>query len=502
MKKLLIALIVALVALSACAAMAEKTKVYNKPTNPCYDRVRTVSNRPPRKAETLDARLRRYLAGGLYVWNSGVTESGDYYSGRTWTVQPTGGTGSYEYEFFIVDESDRFTSTVHYYRPYGGSNTITFQFLVPDDYYILCNVRDSAGNTAQYYNEFTVPADAAHPTIDSYVSKVLSECRAEGCSGDWDTALWLHDWLTHHVYYDETFSYYGPEDALLRGTAVCDGYSKAYNLLMEAAGIPVHRISSDEINHAWNAVKLDGEWYQVDVTWDDPLAGAKAVTGQEHHMYFCLPDELMKSDHKSYSSPVSCTAYADNYFIRTGKVEMWVGSLREDMQALIDDYIWGDVFAMPYGYAMEGMSGYTTWGNEPIVYGLVAYEVSSKPWKANGETLMMDARYDAGRNDMTVNVRVLDNQLVLPAALKAVEAETFIDKPAIMGIRIPEGVTTIGPRAFADCPNLWVAFIPDSVTEIDPTAFENCPHMNVVCSAGSCAEQFARAHELMICYIS
>lgn len=64
-------------------------------------------------------------------------------------------------------------------------------------------------------------------------------------------------------------SSYTAYGALVSRRAVCQGYSLAFELLMQQLGIPCAIVESDPMNHAWNAVQLDGTWYHVDVTWDD-----------------------------------------------------------------------------------------------------------------------------------------------------------------------------------------------------------------------------------------
>lgn len=64
----------------------------------------------------------------------------------------------------------------------------------------------------------------------------------------------------------DSYTAYG---ALVKRVAVCQGYSLAFELLMQQLGIPCAIVESDSMNHAWNAVQLDGSWYHVDVTWDD-----------------------------------------------------------------------------------------------------------------------------------------------------------------------------------------------------------------------------------------
>ena len=102
----------------------------------------------------------------------------------------------------------------------------------------------------------------------------------------------LHDWLINNAEYDLTYTNYDPDGVLLEGNGVCQSYATAYDLLMEAAGVTSRIVCSDEINHAWNLVKLDDEWYHVDTTWDDPVPN-----GNERDDYFLLSDDDIVGDH-------------------------------------------------------------------------------------------------------------------------------------------------------------------------------------------------------------
>lgn len=53
----------------------------------------------------------------------------------------------------------------------------------------------------------------------------------------------------------------------------CNGYALAFKDIMTRLNIQALHITSDSMQHAWNLVYLDGEWYHVDVTWDDPVYG-------------------------------------------------------------------------------------------------------------------------------------------------------------------------------------------------------------------------------------
>ena len=109
-----------------------------------------------------------------------------------------------------------------------------------------------------------------------------------------DKALYLHDQLMNRVSYaknnDCCFTAGG---ALGTGKAACEGYSLAYDLLLDQVGISHVDISSKTMNHMWNCIQIDGNWYNVDVTWDD---GNSQKSAANAHAYFLLNDQEMKNN--------------------------------------------------------------------------------------------------------------------------------------------------------------------------------------------------------------
>ena len=128
--------------------------------------------------------------------------------------------------------------------------------------------------------------------VQDRVAAVAAQCRAAGKTGDVEIAMWLHDWLTHNANYDYTYTYYGADGVLSQGTGVCQSYTLAYGLLLDEFGIENVRVVSDAMNHTWSMIKLNGVWYHVDVTWDDPDTG-----GYENQTYFGLSDASIGRDH-------------------------------------------------------------------------------------------------------------------------------------------------------------------------------------------------------------
>ncbi len=131
---------------------------------------------------------------------------------------------------------------------------------------------------------------------------------------DLQKAIVLHDYLAANVAYDPgektgtaaeaSYTAYG---ALVLGVAVCDGYARAYQALLEGCGVPCRTTASEAMVHRWNLVELDGSWYHADVTWDDPRPDR---LGRAKHTYFLLSDGEVRErgkKHSGWESSVLCT---------------------------------------------------------------------------------------------------------------------------------------------------------------------------------------------------
>ena len=147
---------------------------------------------------------------------------------------------------------------------------------------------------------------------------ILSACREligqasrEGQSLP-ELELAVHDLLIDRMEYDTaTLENYGgtpdpdndnPYGALIGGKGICEGYTRTFQLLMDICGIECISVYGNSNNgreygeHAWNQVRLDGEWYVVDVTWDDPLSSG-TVSAKSHHRYFNVTSKYISDRH-------------------------------------------------------------------------------------------------------------------------------------------------------------------------------------------------------------
>ena len=122
------------------------------------------------------------------------------------------------------------------------------------------------------------------------------------CQTDLEKVFYVHEWLVQNIAYDREHLSDDVQDdhnlrgALLEGTAVCDGYAKTYALTLRKLGITGVLVTSKDIGHAWNMVELDGNWYQVDCTWDDPVDGSDQL-GYCMHKHLLCTTEKMNTNH-------------------------------------------------------------------------------------------------------------------------------------------------------------------------------------------------------------
>lgn len=125
----------------------------------------------------------------------------------------------------------------------------------------------------------------------------------------------IHDWVVLNLEYDHSHRKYTAYEGLQTGSAVCQGYTLLTYKLLLGAGIPNRIVegtarAADGVtqSHAWNLVQLNGAWYHLDTTWDDPDPSPE---GGISTLYYMRTDAQLRLDHtwtKSY--PAASTSYA------------------------------------------------------------------------------------------------------------------------------------------------------------------------------------------------
>jgi transglutaminase-like putative cysteine protease len=136
-------------------------------------------------------------------------------------------------------------------RGFGSSYKVTYEFS-----YLETNEQTNAVN--KKIKEIIKLLDLEHKT-------------------EYEKIKLIHDYIITNSVYDISTYRNTAYDCLIEKTSACQGYAALTYKMMEEAGIPCRIISGSGLKepHAWNIVKLDGLWYNIDCTWDDPVGAVE-----------------------------------------------------------------------------------------------------------------------------------------------------------------------------------------------------------------------------------
>lgn len=154
----------------------------------------------------------------------------------------------------------------------------------------------------------TPPPILGSKDVNEYVKNVLDLIITDDMD-DIEKVAAVHDYIISNTAYDfdnlqnDTIPdvSFTVEGVLWEKKAVCQGYAEAFQLFMELMGIEskvaVGTATSEGVvnSHAWNMISLNGEWYHVDTTWDDPVPDQK---GKVRYNYFMKTDDEIAVDHE------------------------------------------------------------------------------------------------------------------------------------------------------------------------------------------------------------
>jgi len=168
---------------------------------------------------------------------------------------------------------------------------------------------------SDYTQEMQREFDAAVKKALDYIDPDLSPLEQALLAHDYLVSLCHYDWetaTTGELNGDHLGTAYG---AFVDHNVVCQGYTLAYKILMQELGIPCVYALSEGMNHIWNVIQLDGEWYHIDLTWDDYVPD---IEGFVRHMFFLISDETIADEdhgHYGWAADVVCTdkSYESGY---------------------------------------------------------------------------------------------------------------------------------------------------------------------------------------------
>lgn len=195
----------------------------------------------------------------------------------------------------------------------------------PDVFYIefsklYLNIETTTRGIKKTYRVFINAGDQVNYLTDEFPSKenidnALNEIERVKAyfvqnkrANTYENVKLVHDYLVQSIEYEQTVSMpniYNLYGAIINKQCVCEGYAKAFKYLMDSIDIPCVIVigkatnsEGDTENHAWNYVQLNGIWYAIDCTWDDPiLTGPGFISNSSKYKYFLKGEVKFNKTH-------------------------------------------------------------------------------------------------------------------------------------------------------------------------------------------------------------
>lgn len=202
-------------------------------------------------------------------------------------------------EAFMHDNPDLFYINVN--KMYLNVETTTRFLKTTHKVYI------SAAQDQTYFSDDFSSEEQVEETIgqiETVKNNILSTLKGN----DYEKIMKIHDYLVDTIEYDSTYKAagtYNINGALLEKQCVCEGYAKALKYLANEAEIMCEMMQGTATNssgqtesHAWNCVKINGIWYEIDPTWDDPVfIGNGYKPNTYKYKYFLKGSNTFEKDH-------------------------------------------------------------------------------------------------------------------------------------------------------------------------------------------------------------
>lgn len=359
----------------------------------------------------------------------------------------------YKLNSFEIETSSGWSPLVDITRgEYGSFNTKNYfeeALYTPGNYRLSFLVAEytanadgtkTLGDMQRFQINFTVAESDNFKSIETIVAEVVAQCEQEcanskGTSSyDYDRALWLNDWLVENTKYDSSLMYCSAEGVFNRGLGTCEGYHEAYAMLLNKAGIETRRVDDFGDAHVWTGIKLNGNWYNVDTTWNDTGDYTRSDLDLQR-LYFALPSGIIQKVHPKWDGQYSikypdratfdANSFADNYFIHSGEIAQYVSPYTAESGSYsVKSKLASKVTS--FDLPVEKSSWPDNYKN--VIYSLVAYQLGTQNWgdgiKVNvgysDGSLHFQATYDGSTPSVSLTDAVvmdLDNQTYSGSAL-------------------------------------------------------------------------------------
>ncbi|MDE5742003.1 MAG: hypothetical protein K2H90_06100 [Oscillospiraceae bacterium] len=202
------------------------------------------------------------------------------------------------------------------------NDEINMFFIDPKIQYAIQSSTKTVASAVLIYKHSDAEITRMENAIEEEVNRVL-----EGVTPDmsqYDIVKYFHDYICENVVYDDKAdncnNIYG---AFVNKRALCQGMAKAFSYLCGKVGIETLTVTGDAdgIAHMWNMVKIGGEWYHIDPTYDN--AESTAYGRYVRYDYFCLDDDTIYSKRNVYDQTYEyprADSERCNYYVRNGLV--------------------------------------------------------------------------------------------------------------------------------------------------------------------------------------
>ena len=329
----------------------------------------------------------------------------------TFHVSATGGGGSYLFRMdapSYTSPNERNSESVAdpsrgewmNYTSECSSTDYSFTMMASGTYNFRFYLMDKPANVMYLRISTNIQvSDPNYPSVNSLIQSAVAQCNKETDGTEYAKALWLHDWLLNQLEYDRSFKWSSAESALTRHLGTCQAYQSAYSQLLNATGIENAETRDTGDAHTWNAIKLDGEWYQVDCTWDD--SSKHWYDFDQRRLYFGLTDELMAVAHPKFSEVYSksdyktpSTSLKNNYFVKSGEAQQWVESYRDRIQNSLN--------SKQTQFSIQADNSNYPPSIYKIQNGIIAYMMNQNDWFVNGKKVNLVATVNDKQFDFNV----------------------------------------------------------------------------------------------------
>lgn len=228
----------------------------------------------------------------------------------------------------VVDSAYGHVDTYRVLVSFADTDFVELRYTRSDNYYVLM----------KYLYDQDIPAEQMRArAIYNEIIDLLEQ--VDDNLSDYSKELLAHDYVVNRCQYgygDDENDAYTTYGALVDGFAVCDGYSQSFALLLDCMGVKNELVVGYGLKelHAWNQVCIEGQWYNVDCTWDDSDVEQSL---DPVHTYFNVDDINMAYEH-SWDRELynECAGEEYNYYRVNNTVYNDLSELESDFGRVYD----------------------------------------------------------------------------------------------------------------------------------------------------------------------